>query len=236
MEKFRVINTKFWDDPWVMDLDPIEKLLFLYLLSNSHTTLAGIYELHIRKMAFETGIDREMIEKILARFQDDNKVIYKNGWLLIVNFTKNQKYNPSMLKNIENVIHTLPEWMLTDTLYTTCIQVIDTLYTPHAQKEKEKEKEKEEEEESKSEIPAWEDFKNYALENDSNIDIKALELKYNAWKENDWMTGGDKPHKIKNWKSTLLHTIPHMIKGKLRKEFTEADFEDGNGKNIYDDN
>jgi len=212
MEKFRVINTKFWYDPWVMDLDPIEKLLFLYLLSNSHTTLAGIYELHIRKMAFETGIDREMIEKILARFQDDNKVIYKNGWLLIVNFTKNQKYNPSMIANVKKIIESLPEIVTNDSLFTQCLQPVYSLCIECIQKEEEEEEEeeKENEDESKSEIPAWEDFKNYALENDSNIDIKALELKYKAWKENDWMTGGDKPHKIKNWKSTLLNTIPHM--------------------------
>jgi len=230
MEKFRVVNTKFWDDLWVMDLDPIEKLLFLYLLSNSHTTLAGIYELHIRKMAFETGIDREMIEKILARFQEDNKVIYKNGWLLIVNFTKNQKYNPSMIANVKKIIESLPEIVTNDSLFTQCLQPVYSLCIECIQKEKEEEEEKENEDESKSEIPAWEDFKNYALENDSNIDIKALELKYKAWKENDWMTGGDKPHKIKNWKSTLLNTIPHM-----KKEKQEPEFEDGTGKKINDE-
>lgn len=74
MKKMRSINTKFWDDNWAIDLDPIEKLLFLYLLTNSHTTLAGIYELHLRKMAFETGIDKEMLEKILKRFEKDKKV------------------------------------------------------------------------------------------------------------------------------------------------------------------
>ena len=34
MAKQRYINTKFWRDSYIEDLDPIEKLLFLYLLSN----------------------------------------------------------------------------------------------------------------------------------------------------------------------------------------------------------
>ena len=61
---------------------------------------------------------------------------------------------------------------------------------------------------NKIDIPAFEDFKTYALENEKNIDLSNLKLKYKAWTENGWKDGNNKP--IKNWKSKLLHTIPHI--------------------------
>ncbi len=45
MAKYRVVNTRFWDDAYVAELSPNEKLIFLYLLTNALTTIGGIYEL-----------------------------------------------------------------------------------------------------------------------------------------------------------------------------------------------
>ena len=42
MAKFRYVNTRFWDDSYVAELSPLEKLAFLYLLTNSLTTIAGV--------------------------------------------------------------------------------------------------------------------------------------------------------------------------------------------------
>ena len=57
-------------------------------------------------------------------------------------------------------------------------------------------------------IPTFEIFKSYALEQKKNIDLESLKMKYEAWKINDWKDGYNKP--IKNWKSKLLNTIPHL--------------------------
>jgi len=57
-------------------------------------------------------------------------------------------------------------------------------------------------------IPTFLEFKNFALSNEPNLKTKSIELKYKAWKENDWKDGNDK--KIKNWKTKLLNTIPHL--------------------------
>lgn len=60
-------------------------------------------------------------------------------------------------------------------------------------------------------IPDIQTFKNYIRENYhgsfSEIEQSA-ELKYKSWVENDWKTGNDQP--IKNWKTTILNTIPHL--------------------------
>jgi hypothetical protein len=112
MAKTRMINTHFWDDNYIVDLDPIEKLLFLYCLTNPLTNIAGIYEIPLRRIAFDTGIDKEMVLKLLNRFEEDNKMIYADGWLVIVNFVKHQSQNPSVVKGVERVMEDLPDEIL----------------------------------------------------------------------------------------------------------------------------
>lgn len=56
------------------------------------------------------------------------------------------------------------------------------------------------------EIPALEVFYEYAKANKPNVSEEQVRLKYQAWVENGWQTGKGKP--IKNWKSTLLNTLP----------------------------
>ncbi len=41
---YRVIEDRFWTDPWVRGLTPLERLLFLYLVTNRHGHSSGIYE------------------------------------------------------------------------------------------------------------------------------------------------------------------------------------------------
>jgi hypothetical protein len=67
MAKQRYINTKFWRDSYIEDLDPTEKLLFLYLLTNPDTNICGVYELPLKIIAADTGIDKEMVKKLLNR-------------------------------------------------------------------------------------------------------------------------------------------------------------------------
>ena len=42
-DKHRYIKTKFWDDSYIIELNPHEKLLFLYLITNPLTNIAGVY-------------------------------------------------------------------------------------------------------------------------------------------------------------------------------------------------
>lgn len=125
MAKNRIINTKFWTDGYVLDeLNPIDKLLFLYLITNPYTNICGVYELPLKMMAVETGIDRENIEKvILPRFEKDGKILYRNGWVAIKNFQKHQNQNsPKIQKGIEEAIknapHELKEFVEGKGMYT----------------------------------------------------------------------------------------------------------------------
>jgi hypothetical protein len=66
-------------------------------------------------------------------------------------------------------------------------------------------------------IPSCEEFIAYAVSNVSDINTEEVRLKYESWKVNNWCTnvkGKEKP--IKNWKSTLLNTLPYL--GRIKPE------------------
>ncbi len=105
-----MINTKFWDDAYSSNLDPIEKLLFLYFLTNTSSNICGIYEIPLKKIANETGVDKDMVEKVISRFEKDHKIYYRSGWVGLVNFIKNQNQNsPKVKKGIEIEMEKAPE-------------------------------------------------------------------------------------------------------------------------------
>lgn len=109
MAKQRYVNTRFWDDDFVIDLDPIEKLLFLYLLTNPLTEIAGAYEITLKRIAFDTGIDKDMVQKILKRFEDADKAVYRDGWLVVKNFIKHQSLNPKIIAGIRKELSKMPQ-------------------------------------------------------------------------------------------------------------------------------
>ena len=107
--KLRSVNTGFWDDDYILELNITEKALFLYFLTNSQTTLAGVYKIALKKIALDTGLKIKHIENMLSKFQKDKKIIYTKGYIIIKNFLKHQSLNKNMIVNIEKTIEQLPE-------------------------------------------------------------------------------------------------------------------------------
>lgn len=107
----RYINTNFWKDSYIVDLQTDEKLLFLYLLTNHMTNIAGIYELSVREMAFDTDIDKSRIQEILNKFIKDGKIEYINGWVALNNWIKHQSQNPKVVTGIHRIVENLPTWL-----------------------------------------------------------------------------------------------------------------------------
>lgn len=111
MTKLRSINTHFWDDLYITDLEPLFKLLFLYLLSNPLVNIAGCYEIQLRKIVFDTGLDEETVRNGLERFEHDRKMYYRDGLLFIRNFLKNQKLNKNMKIGADRILEASPDWV-----------------------------------------------------------------------------------------------------------------------------
>lgn len=107
MAKQRYINTKFWSDNFISELNPLDRYLFLYFLTNEHTNIAGIYELPLKTISFETGIELDMLKKMLKRLL--GKVMYVDGWVCIKNFQKHQSTTSEKVqKGIEIEMSKIP--------------------------------------------------------------------------------------------------------------------------------
>ena len=109
MSKLRSVNTAFWSDPLIEELNPKEKLLFLYLITNEKTNMLGIYESSIRKMSFETGLSNTEVEAILKRLEGLGRVKHMGNWVLLVNYMKHQNYNTNMKISALNTYKSLPK-------------------------------------------------------------------------------------------------------------------------------
>ena len=102
-------NTRFWQDSYIADLDPSEKLLFNYCLTSPFISLSGIFEVPVKFISTETGLEKEMVLKILNRFREDGKIIYLNGWLCVANYPEYQSYNlPNIVKGLQNEVNAVP--------------------------------------------------------------------------------------------------------------------------------
>jgi len=108
MAKYRPIKTSFWEDSWIAQLSINEKLLYLYLLTNPHTNLCGMYSVSIRYIAFETGLTVDQVKKALSKFEQDNKALYRNDWIVLINYQKHQTASPKIKAGIKREMSEIP--------------------------------------------------------------------------------------------------------------------------------
>lgn len=108
-----------------MDLEPLEKLLYIYLITNEKTDLCGIYEIHIKTICLQTGLNQELVASVLDKFVAYGKIKRYKDYIYIVNFAKNQIRNPSIDKWIERAMNELPK----DVIDTMLSQSVPSLYT-----------------------------------------------------------------------------------------------------------
>ena len=164
MSKNHLINSDFWRDPYTSNLDPVEKLLFLYLISNPDSNIAGAYQLPIKIIAVDTGVDKDMILKIAERFLRDDKIFIYDGWVAIKNRAKfNKLDNPNIQKGIIDIINKSPEFIREFLNNTSLLKPLKVFTKGHIDIDKNKNKDK---------------------------DINNKDLVFNAWNEKigkfDW--------------------------------------------------
>lgn len=110
MGNYRNIHSKIWKDDWFLELEIPHKLFFIYLFSNESASLAGIYELSIRVMSFESGLTIPEIKEAFAVFEKDDKAYYRDGVVWIRNFRKYHNYTSSkVMTRIEKDLEQLKD-------------------------------------------------------------------------------------------------------------------------------
>ena len=142
------------------------------------------------------NIDGSTIYKWIQKFKDWGMInIESNSHSTVITICNYDYYNQPILAEI-----------------TATQQQLDNQVTATRQPNNTNNKDKNDNKEKKEKniIPEFTEFKNYALLHEKDLDIKSLEHKYNAWRENNWKDG--KNQSIKNWKSKLLQTIPYLKK------------------------
>jgi hypothetical protein len=93
----RGFQTELWTDPFIQGLTPEVKLLFIYLWTNKHCNQAGLYEITLKTMAFDTGLPQESLPTLLKQLEP--KVVWypEQNLIWVKNFLKRQCKSQSFL-------------------------------------------------------------------------------------------------------------------------------------------
>ena len=110
MAGYRQFHTKFWKDEWLIELEPKERYLFIYLFTNDLSSISGIYKIPKKVIANETGLTPEFIESTFKKFQDAQKIMYADGVLWVVNMMKyHRNASPQTMKKVNSDIADIPD-------------------------------------------------------------------------------------------------------------------------------
>ena len=168
MAKYRQIQTCFWDDSLVEEMNTEEKIFYLFLLTGPNVKQCGCYTLTPKQISNKTDIDKKKVEELIRKFENEYKSIKyssKTKEILILNF---HKYNWTSSPKVKNCIMTeiseIKEESFKSYLYAKLCEkyrlsidyvksihslsidypkTIDRLSKDYGEEEKEKEKEKE---------------------------------------------------------------------------------------------
>lgn len=90
MADYRPIKISIWDDDWFYSLTAEEKTVWFFLLTNKSVHVSGIYQLPKPLISPYVGVPPKEIDRILKKFEAENKIVCKKGWIFIKNYLKNQ--------------------------------------------------------------------------------------------------------------------------------------------------
>ncbi len=62
---YRTIAASFWTDPKVKGMNPVERLVVLYLITNPHTHVSGIYALNLGYASLDLGLKEREVKSAL---------------------------------------------------------------------------------------------------------------------------------------------------------------------------
>tara|TARA_Y100000310_G_scaffold166912_1_gene166612 strand:- start:4339 stop:5145 length:807 start_codon:yes stop_codon:yes gene_type:complete len=100
----RSFDDGFWGDSFVQTINRDAKLLFLYLWTNKRCNSAGLYEITLKTIAFETGIEIEELTDLLKMLSPKITWNSEQNIIWVRNFLKHQPKSPQFLKSVVECI------------------------------------------------------------------------------------------------------------------------------------
>jgi uncharacterized phage protein (TIGR02220 family) len=168
---YRTIDTRFWTDPKVRQLNTNNKLLFLYFITSPHAHFSGIYYLPKTTTSHETGIRLADVTKGIDTLSMAGIVMADtlSELIWVVNMFRYQSHSEKLLKGIANHLGGLHN----SALIGDFLEHYSALEIPYqypiaalSDKEQEKEQRKEQGQDEEQDKPAANDF----TDTDSIID------------------------------------------------------------------
>ncbi len=162
-KKRRSIDTLFWSDTYIDNLEKEEKLLMLYLITCPFSNMLGVYEIRLKQIALDTDLSLERVKEGLNKFTIDKKATFTEGFIILVNFPKHQSYNANMLKSAVNKIDEIPFNVRKNELFSLLVERLSNASEELGKgkvilRKIEKEKEYEKEDENEYEMDGSECF------------------------------------------------------------------------------
>ncbi len=93
----RGFSTDYWADSFVETLPAEGKLLYIYLWTNPQCNQAGLYEITLDRIAYETKLPIDSLPSLLKALEPKVKWYSENNIVWIKNFLKRQAKSPKFL-------------------------------------------------------------------------------------------------------------------------------------------
>ena len=109
------LGSKFlnlWDEPFMQDtrLDDKAKLLYLYLLTNSLSNIAGVYKITDRRIAFDLDCLKEALSNLFEQLKALKKVYRCGDWVIIKDAPLYIKaMTKTTIKKMDEILYSLPD-------------------------------------------------------------------------------------------------------------------------------
>ena len=101
---YRKISTSIWADPDFEALEPLQRYLFLYLWTNEHCNQAGVYEISLNRIAFETRLPVEQVCLLLKDLEPKVQWLADRRAVWVLRFLKRQCQNANFAKAALGII------------------------------------------------------------------------------------------------------------------------------------
>ena len=93
----RGFSTDYWADTFVESLPPEGKLLYAYLWTNPHCNQAGLYEITLERIVYETKLPPDSLPSLLKSLEPKVKWYPEQNLVWVKNFIKRQLKSPKFL-------------------------------------------------------------------------------------------------------------------------------------------
>jgi hypothetical protein len=110
MGRVQQLDSDFWENGYTGDkLDPAQKLLYVYFITGPNANICGIYQVAMKTIEVHTGYDRSAILTMSKKFEQDFKIMYRDGWVAVAERREHNKQdNPNIQAGALKIYETAP--------------------------------------------------------------------------------------------------------------------------------